>query len=63
MPLIETTKGLVNSESMVHKSQVFKSDEAITTSSEYWLHGELVHRSLNVELIGRDLGAAQQPLG
>jgi hypothetical protein len=39
------------------------SSEAKLTATEYWLEGELVHRSLNIELIGRDLGAVQEYLG
>jgi hypothetical protein len=60
---IMTTLGPIPEEMLRKKTEVFKSEDAITTATEYWVDAELVHRSVNIELIGRDLTPVQQPLG
>ena len=60
---IDTTKGMLPEEYLQKKVEVFRSEDAITTATEYWIDAELVHRSVIVELIGRDLLPVQQPLG
>lgn len=60
---IETTKGILPEELLMKKTEVFTSEDAVTTATEYWIGEELVHRSVSIELIGRDLTPVQQPLG
>jgi hypothetical protein len=42
--------------------QVGSDEVKNIVATEYWLAGELVHRSLTCELVGRDLAGVQQPL-
>lgn len=61
--MISTTKGEMPEEHLSKKTINFASPDALTTATEYWHGQELVHRSVHIELIGRDLGAVQEPLG
>ena len=50
MALITTTKGDME-ESLLEKKEGFvDNDNEYTTWVEYWLEGELVHRSVHVQL-------------
>jgi len=50
MALITTTKGDME-ESLLEKKEGFvDNDNEYTTWAEYWLEGELVHRSVHVQL-------------
>lgn len=62
---INTTKGLLPEEVLEKRvlSQPCSTEVTNIVATEYWLDGELVHRSITAELIGRDLTPVQQPLG
>ena len=63
--LIQTTHGEMD-ELLLEKRVVPQtgSDEISNlVATEYWLNGELVHRSITGELVGRDLTPVQQSLG
>ena len=50
MALVNTTKGEMD-ESLLEKKEGFvDNDDEYTTWVEYWLDGELVHRSVHVAL-------------
>ena len=50
MALVTTTKGEMD-ESLLEKKEGFINNEnEYTTWVEYWLEGELVHRSVHVQL-------------
>lgn len=46
--MITTTKGLMNEELLEKREGVVDNDKEYTTWVEYWLDGELVHRSAHV---------------
>lgn len=48
--LIETTKGLLPEESLEKRTGDIDNDHEQTSWVEYWLDGELVHRSAHVHL-------------
>ena len=48
--MITTTKGLVDESLLEKKEGVLDNDVEHTTWVEYWLHNELVHRSVHVTL-------------
>jgi len=48
--LITTTKGLMDETLLVKKTGGIDNDNEHTTWTEYWLNGELVHRSAHVTL-------------
>lgn len=48
--LIETTKGMVDDSLLEKREGGFENDHECTTWVEYWLDGELVHRSAHVHL-------------
>lgn len=50
MAQITTTKGLMDEELLEKKEGVVDNDNEYTTWVEYWLDGELVHRSVHVQL-------------
>ena len=63
--IIQTTKGEMD-ESLLEKRvipQDGSDDVSGLVATEYWLDGDLVHRSLEGQLIGRDLCSVQQPIG
>ena len=60
--LVQTTKGALDDSQLEKRVTRDAGEESIVTAIEYWLEGELVHRSIHAELIGRDLTPAQQPL-
>lgn len=45
-----TTKGAVLREALEEKVFVEDHPDAVTTATEYWLHGECVRRDVNVAL-------------
>lgn len=47
---ITTTKGDLDSSLLTHRSGTIDNDIELTTWEEYWLDGELVHRSAHVTL-------------
>lgn len=47
---ITTTKGLLDEELLEKREGVVENDTENTTWTEYWLEGELVHRSAHVRL-------------
>ena len=50
MPLITTTKGDMDESLLEKKEGSVDNDNEYTTWVEYWLKGELVHRSVHVQL-------------
>jgi hypothetical protein len=64
MAIITTTKGDMDDSLLVHKSGSIDNEIEYTTWDEYYLDGELVHRSAHVtlktspftDLIGATLG-------
>ena len=50
MGLISTTKGEMDESLLEKKEGVVNNDNEYTTWVEYWLDGELVHRSVHVTL-------------
>ena len=50
MGLISTTKGTMDESLLEKKEGVLDNDHEYTTWVEYWLDGELVHRSAHVTL-------------
>lgn len=48
--LITTTKGVMDDSLLEKKEGSLDNDNEITTWVEYWLEGELVHRSVHVHL-------------
>lgn len=59
--IVTTTKGEMDDSLLEKKEGVFEDDNELTTWVEYWLDGELVHRSAHVTLkrslpIGGEVG-------
>ena len=50
MALITTTKGDMDESLLEKKQGSVDNDNEYTTWVEYWLEGELVHRSVHVQL-------------
>jgi hypothetical protein len=50
MALITTTKGEMDDSLLEKKEGLVDNDDEHTTWVEYWLDGELVHRSAHVQL-------------
>ena len=50
MPLITTTKGEMDEALLEKKEGFVENDNEYTTWVEYWLDGEIVHRSVHVTL-------------
>jgi len=50
MPLITTTLGDMEADLLEKKEGSVDNDHEFTTWTEYWLEGELVHRSVHVQL-------------
>ena len=50
MAQVTTTKGLMDEELLEKKEGSVDNDNEYTTWVEYWLDGELVHRSVHVQL-------------
>ena len=50
MPIITTTKGDMDTSLLEKKEDGFEDDNEITNWVEYYLDGELVHRSVHVHL-------------
>jgi hypothetical protein len=50
MSLITTTKGEMDESLLEKREGVLENDHEHTTWVEYWLQGELVHRSVHVTL-------------
>ena len=50
MALVTTTKGEMDDSLLVKQEGVVDNDDEYTTWVEYWLDGELVHRSAHVTL-------------
>ena len=48
--IITTTKGEMDDSLLEKKEGVVDNDNEYTTWVEYWLEGELVHRSVHVQL-------------
>lgn len=48
--IIPTTKGPMDEELLVKQTGVVDNEDEYTTWTEYWLDGELVHRSAHVTL-------------
>jgi hypothetical protein len=44
------TSGQMDTSALEHKSYVFENENEKTTVTEYWLDGELVHRSVHADL-------------
>jgi hypothetical protein len=50
MALVTTTKGEMDDSLLEKKEGFVDNDDEYTTWVEYWLDGELVHRSVHVQL-------------
>ena len=50
MAQVTTTKGLMDEELLEKKEGTVDNDNELTDWVEYWLDGELVHRSVHVRL-------------
>ena len=50
MALVNTTKGEMDDSLLEKKEGFVDNDDEYTTWVEYWLAGELVHRSVHVQL-------------
>jgi len=50
MALVNTTKGEMDESLLEKKEGAVDNDNETTTWVEYWLEGELVHRSVHVTL-------------
>ena len=48
--IVTTTKGEMDTSLLEHRSGTVDNDNEFTTWTEYWLDGELVHRSAHVTL-------------
>ena len=48
--IVTTTKGDMDDSLLEHHSGEIENDNELTTWTEYWLDGELVHRSAHVTL-------------
>jgi len=48
--IVTTTKGDMDDSLLEHRSGEVDDDNEFTTWTEYWLDGELVHRSAHVTL-------------
>ena len=48
--IVTTTKGEMDTSLLEHRSGEVNNDNEATTWTEYWLDGELVHRSVHVTL-------------
>ena len=50
MALVNTTKGEMDDSLLEKKEGFVDNEDEYTTWVEYWLEGELVHRSVHVQL-------------
>lgn len=50
MALVTTTKGNMEDYLLEKRQGIIENDNELTTWVEYWLEGELVHRSAHVTL-------------
>jgi hypothetical protein len=50
MAFVNTTKGEMDDSLLEKKEGFVNNDDEYTTWVEYWLDGELVHRSVHVQL-------------
>jgi len=50
MALVETTKGMIDDSQLERRDGSLDNDIEFTTWTEYWMDGELVHRSVHVTL-------------
>jgi len=48
--IVTTTKGDMDDSLLEHRTGTVDNDNEATTWTEYWLDGELVHRSVHVTL-------------
>ena len=48
--IVTTTKGEMDDSLLEHRTGEVDNDNELTTWTEYWLDGELVHRSAHVTL-------------
>lgn len=48
--IVNTTKGEMDDSLLEHKAGTVDNDNELTNWTEYWLDGELVHRSVHVTL-------------
>jgi len=48
--IVTTTKGEMDDSLLEHRTGTVDNDNEATTWTEYWLDGELVHRSVHVTL-------------
>ena len=48
--IVTTTKGEMDDSLLVKKEGAIENDNELTSWTEYWLDGELVHRSVHVLL-------------
>jgi hypothetical protein len=63
MALVTTTKGEMDDSLLERKEGAIDNETELTTWVEYWLEGELVHRSAHVTLKQMPpIGGETQPL-
>jgi hypothetical protein len=64
MAIVTTTKGDMDESLLVKQEGVIDTENEMTTWVEYWLDGELVHRSAHVTLKQMPaIGGETQPIG
>jgi hypothetical protein len=65
MALVTTTKGDMDDSLLEKREGTVDNDNELTTWTEYWLEGELVHRSAHVALKKMPVfgGGETQPIG
>lgn len=59
MTIITTTKGEIPEELLEKRTPTFDYEDAFVTATEYWLDGELVHRSVHAALKSKGLFSPQ----
>jgi hypothetical protein len=64
MAIVTTTKGDMDESLLVKQEGTVDTENEFTTWVEYWLDGELVHRSAHVTLKKMpSIGGETQPIG
>jgi hypothetical protein len=62
MAIITTTRGDMDESELEKKTGEVNNENEYTTWTEYYLNGELVHRSAHVTVKGVDAGAIAEAL-
>ena len=62
--MIDTIYGKMDEDKLEKRVVPQQGTDEVTdiVATEYWLDGELVHRSLTASLVGRDMGSVQEEI-